>query len=237
MDPTVARLHTLLARALEPATPDGRLRPVTVAEIYQDLVPYRVVRTQLGLDLNADYEYALMRLLAGEGGLLRLEPQSAREELIQELQSPNPNVGLFRKFAACDVWVAPARDTEMAGAPETPLQAEEVSPAEDEAPSHEAATAAPNGAAGAPVAAAAPGPAVANGAAAAHGAVAASAVAGPDSCPFCGGAHPGGRTVRFCPHCGADQRQRPCPECGEVLEREWRYCITCGAAVGSAGGR
>jgi hypothetical protein len=145
-------------------------------------------------------------------------------------------VGLFRKFAACDVWVAPAREAEAAGTPETPLQAEEA-PSQEEPASHEEETAEPVGAAREPVAVAAHGQAVTSGAAVAHEAVAASAVAGPSSCPFCGGAHPGGRAVRFCPHCGADQRQRPCPECGEVLEREWRFCITCGAAAGGAGRR
>jgi RNA polymerase subunit RPABC4/transcription elongation factor Spt4 len=51
------------------------------------------------------------------------------------------------------------------------------------------------------------------------------------SCAFCSQVLPVGRTVRFCPHCGGDQSSRPCPSCGEVLEREWRYCIACGSAA------
>ena len=97
-------IHATLAEALR-RRPRAFDAPVTVAEIYQDLVPYRAVRTALGFDMNADYEHTLLRLLAGEDELARLEPEEAREELRAELETPNPNVGLFRKFAGCDVWV------------------------------------------------------------------------------------------------------------------------------------
>jgi hypothetical protein len=104
-DGLVERLLAALSDALRRTRKDPFGAPVTVAEIYQDLVPYRSVRTALGFQMNADYEHTVLRLLAGEGDLARLEPQEAREELRSELDMPNPNVGLFRKFAACDVWV------------------------------------------------------------------------------------------------------------------------------------
>jgi hypothetical protein len=113
-DDQVERLHGRLVDALRRVRPDPFGSPVTVAEIYQDLVPYRSVRTELGFDMNADYEHTLLRLLAGEDELARLEPTEARAELRSELDSPNPNVGLFRKFAACDVWIA---RTEATAAP------------------------------------------------------------------------------------------------------------------------
>jgi hypothetical protein len=105
-DDQLQRVHLSLAEALRRDRDRPFESPVTVAEIYQDLVPYRNVRTSLGFDMNADYEHTLLRLLAGEARLARLEPPEAREELRAELESPNPNVGLFRKFAACDVWVS-----------------------------------------------------------------------------------------------------------------------------------
>lgn len=105
MDAIHFRLYRLLVEALRERDADLADRPVTVAEIYQELAPYRGVREALGVDLNADYEHALLRLLAGEDDLLRLEPSAARDELRLELESPNPYVGLYRKFAACDVWV------------------------------------------------------------------------------------------------------------------------------------
>lgn len=106
MDAVATNLYHALIDALHArGDTDTADRPVTVAEIYQELIPYRGVREALGFELNAEYEHALLRLLAGEAELLRLEPTSARDELRQELQSPNPYVGLYRKFAACDVWV------------------------------------------------------------------------------------------------------------------------------------
>ncbi len=110
MDELVDQLHACLAEALLRSRREPFVTPVTVAEIYQDLVPYRTVRSRLGFEMNADYEHTLLRLLAGEGSHARLEPREAREELQAELETPNPNVGLFRKFAACDVWIAAPRE-------------------------------------------------------------------------------------------------------------------------------
>jgi hypothetical protein len=117
-------LYERLVRALRQARPDPFGGPVTVAEIYQELVPYRVVRGEGGFAMNADYEHALLRLLSGEGGLLTLEPPSAREIILRELESVNPNVTIYRAYAACDAWVQPfpgddddAHDPALASAP------------------------------------------------------------------------------------------------------------------------
>jgi hypothetical protein len=111
-DDLVERVHECLAQAIQRTRRGSTGAPVTVAEIYQDLVPYRAIRSSVGFQMNADYEHTLLRLLSGEGGYARLEPSEAREELRSELESPNPNVGLFRKFAACDVYVSPGRQLE-----------------------------------------------------------------------------------------------------------------------------
>ena len=42
---------------------------------------------------------------------------------------------------------------------------------------------------------------------------------------------PADRLVNYCPHCGSDQSQQPCPSCGEILDPLWRFCIACGARV------
>jgi hypothetical protein len=107
MERLVEQIHACLVEALRKQRPQPFERPVTVAEIYQDLVPYRTVRARMGFEMNADYEHTLLRLLSGEGELARLDPDHARNELMKELSSANPNVGLFRKFAACDVWITP----------------------------------------------------------------------------------------------------------------------------------
>lgn len=125
MDSVVQRLHRALAEAVASRRGDVESQPVTVAEIYQELVPYRAVRTSVGFEMNADYEHALLRLLSGEDALVRLEPEEARSHLARELATPNPDVTLFRRYAACDVWVAaPIGEFPDIGGPS--LQSEEA---------------------------------------------------------------------------------------------------------------
>ena len=270
-DEVVSRLHRLLVQELRRRQhPEDR--PLKVSEIYQSLVPYRSVRSELGVELNADYEHALLRLLAGERDLLRLEPAEAREELRQEVDEAYPFVGLFRKFSASNVWVnipcgeraqnGPDRQPPTPGPEEAEPRAEEERHPELELQP----TPAEPGSAGiqrdAPrvpdqppptrperIAAEGEGERVrltgGGGASPApqrlpmqlHPPASESApserltTAGA-SCAFCGDELPAGRRVRFCPHCGGDQRLRPCPRCDAVLEREWRYCISCGHETG-----
>jgi hypothetical protein len=100
------RFHRALVRELQ--AQGGTLdTPFTVAEIYQNLVPYRTHRDELSVEMNADYEHALLRLLGGEGDFLTIESRTARQEIQDELASPNPNTGLFRDFAAADVRLNP----------------------------------------------------------------------------------------------------------------------------------
>jgi hypothetical protein len=100
------RLYTRLTAALS-ERPDPFGAPITVAELYQELVPYRAVRGDVGFAMNADYEHTLLRLLSGEGEFARLEPTGARDEILRELRSPNPNVSVYREYAACEVWITP----------------------------------------------------------------------------------------------------------------------------------
>jgi hypothetical protein len=100
------RFHRALVRELQASAEDLET-PFTVAEIYQNLVPYRTHRDELMVEMNGDYEHALLRLLAGEGDYLTIESRTARQELQDELTSPNPNTGLFRDFAAADVRLNP----------------------------------------------------------------------------------------------------------------------------------
>ena len=120
----VERLYVRLNEALQRSRRDPYDAPVTVAEIYQELIPYRLVRTEAGFDMNADYEHALLRLLAGEGERVRLEPAHVAEELQRELRSANPNLSAYRSYAACDAWVA---------------RPEHVASLAEQSPSHEAA--------------------------------------------------------------------------------------------------
>jgi predicted RNA-binding Zn-ribbon protein involved in translation (DUF1610 family) len=197
----VERLHRALVAAIRQTRGDNFDQPVTVSEIYQTLLPYRAARTVVGFDMNADYEYALLRLLAGEGGLARLEPIEVRESLRNELESPNPNVALYRQYANCDVWVAPTFTGDSpagwtAEEPDDPDFEED----DDVSIVNQPPTAVP---------------------------VMASPL--PQQCAFCGGELPAGRLLNFCPFCGNDLAQRPCSNCGEFLVPMWKFCANCGA--------
>jgi hypothetical protein len=249
-DMVIAQLHRTLVDAIRRNRPEAIDRPVTVAEIYQDLVPYRTARTTIGFEMNADYEYALLRLLAGEGDLARIEPREVRDKLRMELESPNPDVGLYRSYAACDVWVnvneaLPADDTnnlfpesweeEFVGpsAPQPPsdpgLHEPEAEPEGDEtADLFEAEVdAAPVPRAKPPFQIAAESNRPTE--------PAKNATRETVPCAFCGGELPADRMVNFCPFCGSDQSQQPCPSCGELLEPLWRFCVACGTRVQPAG--
>jgi hypothetical protein len=232
-DALLTRLHAALATALVERGHDDFRRPIRVLDIYKDLIPYSVVRAPLGLALNADYEHALLRLLSGEGGLIRLEPAAARDELRREAESQNPRTALYRKFAHSPVLVtasgrgpggSAAGRVQATPKPERPA-AETVSfpfdPPEREAPPAGAPDRAPRGSERASSGAERPTPEAAE----------EPSFAG-QPCAFCPETLPDDPRVRFCPYCGADQGLLPCERCGAVLERGWRYCISCGHEPG-----
>jgi hypothetical protein len=124
LDPELlSRFHRALVDEIRRKRPEYLDHSFTVAEIYEDLVPYRTHRNVIGVAMNGDYEDALLRLLAGEGNYLVLDSEPARRELQRELESSNPNTALYRDFATVDVrlnpavkgWVGPDLGTQVAG--------------------------------------------------------------------------------------------------------------------------
>jgi len=237
MDVYVERLHAALTDALRRSRSRPFDEPVTVAEIHQDLVPYRAVRSAIGFEMNADYEHALSQLLSGVDGLAHLEPEAAAAEMREELATPNPNVGIFRKFAECRVWIVPTADengtTEVAGAAMTRAAALTVEP-DRSAPGGDRPGRASRHPSESDPTPDPPSPLRASHAAA----PALRATTGPRTtvrCGFCEAKLPAGRNVRFCPECGGDQLRNSCVSCGESLESGWRYCVSCGAAQGASG--
>ncbi len=97
------RFHRALIEEIQTQRPDYLTSSFTVAEIYQNLVPYSSHRDRIGVEMNGDYEDALVRLLAGEGGYLILDSEPALRDLRAELESTHPNTGIYREFAAVDV--------------------------------------------------------------------------------------------------------------------------------------
>lgn len=230
----VDRFFQQLVSALATAGP-GRLRePVTVREISTTVLPYRTHRRALQLDTSEDYELALLRLCAGEGGLAHTEPPEALALFQAELTSPNPDLGVLARGANAALILAPRRvadvlsagpatpgDTHRAYAPPSaapappPIASVEIVDSDDALPLDDVRL---------PPAPAAERPFQSD----EDEATDFSA----EHCSFCGGALPEGRLVNFCPHCGQSQSVTHCPECKSEVELGWRHCVTCGFALG-----
>lgn len=213
-DDVLQSFHKVLVEEIRTKRPDYLTGPFTVAEIYQDLVPYPTHRDRIGVDMNGDYEDALIRLLAGEGGYLVLESEHALRELRSELQSKNPNTGVYREYAAVDVRLNPEL-VNGAASDDSDGEAAEGSVAGP----GEAKGAASPGSAGAPEG---PPDELAGNA----GVLAPES--GGETCRWCRAPLPARDNLNFCPYCGTDVHAVPCAGCGEELEPEWRFCISCG---------
>jgi RNA polymerase subunit RPABC4/transcription elongation factor Spt4 len=102
-DALLERFHRVLVEEIRARRPDDLAGPFTVAEIYQNFVPYGSHRDRIGVEINGDYEDALIRLLAGEGDYLVLDSEPALRDLRAELKRSSPDTGIYREFAAVDV--------------------------------------------------------------------------------------------------------------------------------------
>jgi hypothetical protein len=206
------RLFDALVGEIRTRWPEYLHSRFTVAEIYQNLVPWRTHRNSMDIATSGEYEQALLRLLAGEGDYLALESQAARDEMRAELEARFPNTGLYRDFAAVGVRLNANR-----------LPAPDAGPGRREA----AASGVPDrDGLGVPE----PEPD-----AAAEITAPAAAKAGPrdgaavgQACSGCDQELPDIDGVRFCPFCGQDVRIVACPGCGMRVEAEWSYCVGCG---------
>jgi hypothetical protein len=212
LDRLFERLCRVLAR-------DARLAvPFVAAEVWERLVPYRSNRSQLNVATHQDYEMTVLRLLAGERGYVRLEPDDVREAMEREVAATNPDTALFRSFPDAQVMVnARAADrfllreqayappsSAAAHTPEHDADDEEEEPKKDETP-----------------------------------VVALPFELADDTdrptrqCAYCGGMLPANRKVNFCPHCGQPPSgELKCPACGSEVDVGWAYCVSCGRATG-----
>ena len=200
------RFHRALLEEIQSQRPEYLTGPFTVAEIYQNLVPYGSHRDRLGVQMNGDYEDALLRLLAGEGGYLILESEHALRDLREELRAPNPNTGLYREYAAVDVRLNPSvLDMTI---PDLPSTAE----------AHSMADSAPEGDDVVPLGV---DPFVAE----------EQEKPLARACLWCRAELPARDNLNFCPFCGTDLKVVPCGKCGEELDPSWRFCVACGTEV------
>jgi hypothetical protein len=200
------RLYRRIADVLlrEPAT------AVTVGDIYQHLVPYRSVRSEMGFNELAEYEHALLRLLSGERDFLVVEREEVQEEFQRELRNTNPILGVYRDYSDALVYLNPyapelTDPDPTAPPPRLPLLNGDAD------------------AAGVVIDVTRPDPP-------AHPHPRPEPPARPRlrTCTGCRQPLPPGHDVRFCPFCGKALAPIPCPECSATVEPDWRFCATCG---------
>jgi hypothetical protein len=231
-------------------------QPFEVAELYQNILPYRHHRRELGLETNQDYELVLLQLLAGARDYLVVNDEM-RGRLARELASPNPDPGVFREFSTAQIALSPAAVRRFQnGAPNTEpalvtVGASEAAPPRTAPP--RAANATPvstaprssSSAATAPTLAAQPAPRRASAPPSSSASAPPRAAAAPvvartpqsiapeagEQCRYCSGALPAGRRITFCPHCGQNLTVVNCLACGTELELGWKFCTTCGRPV------
>jgi Double zinc ribbon len=214
------RLYRRLVTNLAGSDPAMLHRPIPLEDIHQSIVPYRTNRRALHLESSEDYELVLLRLCAGEGGLVRTEPEEARARFEEELRSPNPDLGVLHRVEHVLISLRseplaralrPDEDAALAYAPPSPMPPElaGLDPALD-APLDVAIDDEIEGLEPEPE------PAMEEGAL---------------QCLYCGGSLPADRPARFCPHCGQRQSPPECPRCHHEVEPGWRHCVNCGTAL------
>lgn len=214
------RLYHRLVKQLAATDPARLHRPLPLDEIVHSLIPYRANRRVLGVDTSEEYELVLMRLCAGEGGLVRTEPEEARTRFAEELESANPDLAALHSFESVLVTLRPEPLARALGSADTELESDAPAlpepPALPEIPGLEALAQLNDEVEHDPDPETIPEP-------------------GQETrCAYCGGRLPTGRAVNFCPHCGQNLTILLCPECRTEVEPGWKHCVNCGRAVSEA---
>lgn len=210
-------LDRLFERLVQVLARDARLAvPFPATDVYERLVPYRSNRSHLRVATHQDYEMAVLRLLAGERGYVRLEPDDVREAMQREVATVNPDPAMFRTFPDARVMInrlAAERFLRGAAAyaPPPPPAPPEEEPDHEEVPSS-------------------PSPPVPE----TPFELAEDEDAPGRQCAYCGGILPRNRKVNFCPHCGQPPsgEELKCPACGAEVDVGWAYCVSCGRGTG-----
>ena len=235
------RMFRRLVQNVRVGFPDLLTRSFEVSALYQTLIPYRLNRAELAIDSAEEYEITLMRMLAGTRGLLNGDPDM-QAALQAELESPNPDLSVFRAWGTSAVSINAAAirsmDSQSTSAirhpspPASTRQADLAGRATLEVPASAVGPAGTHSArAGAKGAASVVTPPDAKAVPATPTAPAVTAHAHGTGCRYCGGELPDGRDAHFCPHCGQNLSIKQCPACSTELEVEWQFCITCGRQV------
>ena len=192
------RMFAVLVRNLRAKQPALLTGPISVADLHQQILPYRHFRRELGIETNQEYELVLMELLTGARGYLDVD-ERLRDELGKELASLSPEPSRVRDFADAQVSINPQALSKipapapLAGDGAGGLDVRTGSDAREYAPPPGMVRAATG-----------------------------------SRCRYCGGDLPSTRAMNYCPHCGQNLQVLNCPACGAEVEAGWKFCVVCG---------
>jgi hypothetical protein len=99
------RLFRRVVHNVRAAYPELLTQSFEVSQLYQQVVPYRLNRRELGVETVEDYELALMQLLSGARGYLTGDADMQRA-LQDELESLNPDLSAYRGYATSRIALA-----------------------------------------------------------------------------------------------------------------------------------
>ena len=224
----VERMFRHLVRVIRTRFPQYLSQPFDVAELYQNILPYRHHRRDLGLETNEDYEITMLELLGGGHGYVIVDDRM-REALRAELSSRNPDPGAFRQFPEGQVTLSQTAIQRLDATPSAvPPSERNASP--PPAPPESSSAARPGTGAAPRTSQASTGASPSRTAApipTSRGDSTITPEAG-DRCRACNQPLPAGRAITFCPHCGENLTRVNCPACGSEMELDWRFCPACG---------
>jgi hypothetical protein len=226
--------------------------PIVVSALLTKVFPYRVARRTLGIDVSEDYEALVLRLLSEEENLVRVEPVDAADMAKATITSKLPDLDVLQLLRAATMTITPGAIARLEGVlpmrnPKDGSKPAEPEPSVDvplEVPRRPGAAPSPH--VDAPAAEPAddakviplrverePAPANAEPAGPPPAFLTTVSFSPPpeERCWSCVEQLPADREVKFCPYCGADQRQPTCTACGAGVERKWKHCPDCGAKL------
>ena len=226
--------------------------PIAVSALLTKVFPYRVARRTLGIDVSEDYEALVLRLLSEEEALVRVEPVDAADMARATITSKLPDLDVLQLLRAATVTITSRSIARLEGVLPMPTAKDESKWAEAdspvELPPDAAARLEPvpslqaelpgteptNDTKVIPLRAERepdPAPAVPTGPPPAFLTTVTFSPPAEERCWSCSEPLPPDREVKFCPFCGADQRQPTCAACGTSVERKWKHCPDCGAKL------
>lgn len=183
--------------------------PIAVSALLDRVLPYRVARRVLGIDASEDYEALMLRLLSEEESLVHVTPSDAAELARATANSRLPDLDVLKLLRPASFTLAERILTESLVAPDVPQLKETSTWAADVTAVESAPNAVrPEEPSSRPTAS--------------------HRDADVEGCWSCAKTLPTNRHAKFCPFCGADQRQPACSACGAIAERGWKHCAECG---------